>query len=140
MAARTHSDRYARIYRVVQRIPRGRVATYGQVARLAGLPGCARQVGYALHALPADGRVPWQRVVNARGEISRRSDRDSEPMQQRLLEAEGLRFDARGRLDLARVQWRPRPLRRAPAPRSSGRTRGKTGRAVRGRSADGGPS
>ncbi len=109
MARRSESDRYARIYRVVRRIPRGRVATYGQVAVLAGLPGCARQVGYALYALSADDGVPWQRVVNARGEISRRSESGSEPVQQRMLEAEGVRFDARGRLDLVRVQWRPRP-------------------------------
>lgn len=102
------SDRYARIYRVVRRIPRGRVATYGQVANLADLPGCARQVGYALHALKDDSNVPWQRVVNARGEISLRSEPGIEPIQQQLLEAEGVEFDRRGRLDLSRVQWRPR--------------------------------
>jgi methylated-DNA-protein-cysteine methyltransferase-like protein len=106
--ARTPESRYARIYRVVRRIPRGRVATYGQVAELAELPGGARQVGYALHALGARRDVPWQRVVNARGAISLRRERGVEPLQQRLLESEGLEFDARGRLDLARVQWRPR--------------------------------
>ena len=100
--------RYARIYRVVRRIPRGRVATYGQVADLADLPGCARQVGYALHALSPESDVPWQRVVNARGEISLRRERGIEPIQQQILEAEGLAFDPRGRLDLSRVQWRPR--------------------------------
>lgn len=109
MSARGGSDRYRRIYAVVRRIPRGRVATYGQVATLAELPGCARQVGYALHALrSSDESVPWQRVVNARGEISRRSEPGVEPVQQRMLEREGIEFDARGRLDLARVQWRPR--------------------------------
>lgn len=102
------SGRYPRIYRVVSRIPRGRVATYGQVADLAELPGCARQVGYALHALADDSDVPWQRVVNARGEISLRRERGIEPIQQQLLEAEGVEFDVRGRLDLSRVQWRPR--------------------------------
>jgi methylated-DNA-protein-cysteine methyltransferase-like protein len=107
-AKRGASERYARIYRVVRRIPRGRVATYGQVAGLASLPGCARQVGYALHALAGDSDVPWQRVVNAGGAISLRGASDAARMQRRLLEAEGLRFDARGRLDLARVQWRPR--------------------------------
>ena len=100
--------RYARFYRVVSRIPRGRVATYGQVANLADLSGCARQVGYALHALNADSGVPWQRVVNARGEISLRRESGVEPIQQLLLEAEGIEFDRHGRLDLARVQWRPR--------------------------------
>ena len=64
---------YARIYAVIRRIPRGRVATYGQVAELAGLPGHARQVGYALHALPAATAVPWHRVINAAGGVSLRS-------------------------------------------------------------------
>ncbi|HJR35518.1 MAG TPA: MGMT family protein, partial [Gemmatimonadales bacterium] len=63
---------YQRIYAVVRRIPRGKVATYGQVARLARLPGRARQVGYAMHALPSGTTVPWQRVVNAQGKVSRR--------------------------------------------------------------------
>jgi methylated-DNA-protein-cysteine methyltransferase-like protein len=97
---------------VVRRIPRGRVATYGQVAELAELPGGARQVGYALHALGARSDVPWQRVVNARGEISLRREPDAPPVQQRMLESEGIEFDARGRLDLARVQWKPQRGRR----------------------------
>jgi methylated-DNA-protein-cysteine methyltransferase-like protein len=96
---------HRRIHEVVSRIPRGRVATYGQVARLAGLRGHARLVGYALHALPAGTSVPWQRVVNAQGGISTRS---GDARQRRLLEREGVRFDARGRIPLARYQWRPR--------------------------------
>ena len=64
---------YQRIYDVVRRIPAGRVATYGQVAALAGLPGHARQVGYALHALEDHSGVPWQRVINAGGRVSPRS-------------------------------------------------------------------
>ena len=99
---------YARIYAVVRRIPRGRVATYGQVARLAGLPGHARQVGYALHAMATERPVPWHRVINARGEVSRRSYPGSDEAQRRFLEREGVEFDARGRIDLARFQWRPR--------------------------------
>ncbi len=99
---------YSRIYRVVRRIPRGRVATYGQIARLAGLANLARQVGYALHALEQDSGVPWQRVVNRRGEVSARSLAGMERVQRALLEAEGVEFDERGRIDLARVQWRPR--------------------------------
>jgi methylated-DNA-protein-cysteine methyltransferase-like protein len=99
---------YARIYRIVRRIPRGRVATYGQIARLAGMPNHARQVGYALHSLPEDSGVPWQRVVNHRGEVSGRSFAGMERVQRALLESEGVEFDERGRLDLARVQWRPR--------------------------------
>ncbi len=106
---------YGRIYRVVGRIPRGRVATYGQVALLAGLAGHARQVGYALHALDAGSEVPWHRVINARGEVSLRSVPGWERVQHQLLEDEGVRFDARGRVALARYRWCPRsaPLSRS---------------------------
>jgi methylated-DNA-protein-cysteine methyltransferase-like protein len=98
---------YAAIYAVVRAIPRGRVATYGQVARLAGLGRSARLVGYALHALPDGSRVPWQRVVNAGGGISPRSEAGPEALQRVLLEQEGVVFGARGRVDLRRWQWRP---------------------------------
>jgi methylated-DNA-protein-cysteine methyltransferase-like protein len=97
---------HGRIRRVVSRIPIGRVATYGQIARLAGLRGQARLVGYAMHALPVGTRVPWQRVVNARGEISLAGS--SAARQRELLEREGVRFDARGRIDLDRFLWQPR--------------------------------
>jgi methylated-DNA-protein-cysteine methyltransferase-like protein len=100
------AGRWQRIHAVVRRIPRGRVATYGQIATLAGLPGAARQVGYAMHALPPHTTVPWHRVLNARGIISLPG---GSGLSQRLrLEAEGIRFDARGRVKLADVQWRPR--------------------------------
>jgi methylated-DNA-protein-cysteine methyltransferase-like protein len=100
---------HRRIHDVVSRIPRGRIATYGQVARLAGLPGQARLVGYALHALPAATSVPWQRVVNAQGAISTLAGHGT--LQRRLLEREGIRFDSRGRIPLASFQWRPRRSR-----------------------------
>ena len=64
------SETYQRIYAVVRQVPAGRVATYGQVATMAGLAGHARQVGYALHSLDVDETVPWHRVINARGEVS----------------------------------------------------------------------
>jgi methylated-DNA-protein-cysteine methyltransferase related protein len=102
---------YQRIYQVVRRIPPGRVATYGQVAMLAGLAGHARQVGYALHRLSADTPVPWHRVVNASGRISPRSVPGAEFDQQLLLELEGVRLDSRGRVPLARVGWSPRSRR-----------------------------
>jgi len=102
------SRTYRRIYAVVRRIPRGRVATYGQVAALAALPGHARQVGYALHALPHGTRLPWHRVINAEGEVSRRRRPGDELSQRMLLEREGVRFDARGRVALARLRWSPR--------------------------------
>jgi methylated-DNA-protein-cysteine methyltransferase related protein len=107
------SEPYARIYAVVKRIPAGRVATYGQVAALAGLAGAARQVGYALNATPRGIRIPWQRVVNAQGTVSRRADPDDEIRQRRLLEAEGVRFDPRGRIPLDRYRWKPRGTPRA---------------------------
>lgn len=99
---------YREIYRVIGRIPVGRVATYGQIAHLAGLPGHARQVGYALHATPPELELPWHRVINARGEISRRHDAQFEDIQAQLLAAEGVVPGANGRIDLERFQWRPR--------------------------------
>ena len=108
---RERSASYRRIYAVVERIPRGRVATYGQVARLAGMAGHARQVGYALHALRPDEPVPWHRVINARGEVSPRAAPGWERIQRRELEREGVVFDARGRVSLDRYAWRPRARR-----------------------------
>ena len=113
------SSRWRRIWREVERIPRGRVATYGQIAELAGLPGHARQVGYALAALPAGSATPWQRVVNAQGELSVRAAFDGAPRQRLRLLEEGVVFDAAGRIDLKRFRWRPR--RRAPARRGGQR-------------------
>lgn len=113
---------YDRIYAVVARIPRGRVASYGEVARLAGLGAAARQVGYALHALPEASPVPWQRVVNARGEIPSRASGYEVP-HRRLLEREGVRFDARGRVDLERYGWQGEAVPPQPSTRSRRRTR-----------------
>ena len=98
---------YQAIYAVVARIPFGFVATYGQVALLAGYPGCARQAGYALAALEDNSSIPWHRVVNTRGCISPRSNNGLGSLAQRLLlEAEGVCFDNRERIDLKRFQWR----------------------------------
>lgn len=90
---------YARILRAVASIPRGRVASYGQVAAIAGLPGRARQVGYALR-MAGDGAVPWHRVVNARGVPSLVGD--AHELQCRRLRKEGIVFEKSGRIDLAR--------------------------------------
>ncbi len=98
---------YRAIYQVVRRIPYGRVATYGQVAELAGLPGYARQVGYAMAALPDGTTVPWHRVVNCRGTISLRRRIGPEIEQRLLLEAEGVPFGLDGRIPLAKVRWMP---------------------------------
>lgn len=93
---------YAQIFAVVRRIPPGFVATYGQIAALAGRPRAARLVGYALHRAP--GALPWHRVLNARGRISLPADSTSGMAQRRRLEAEGVVFMG-GRIDLARYQW-----------------------------------
>ncbi len=108
MAGQPGSSVYACIYAVVRRIPRGRVASYGQVAELAGLPGGARQVGYALHALGPASTLPWQRVVNARGSVSPRSLPGWERVQREYLEDEGVVFSPNGRIDFERHGWKPR--------------------------------
>lgn len=108
MARQSADGTHARIRAVVQRIPRGRVASYGQVARVAGLASQARLVGYAMAALPDGTRVPWHRVVNAQGRVSPRATRGADSLQRALLEREGVRFDASGRIELARFGWRPR--------------------------------
>jgi len=105
MTSTMTKSRWKTIYRAVGNVPRGRVASYGQIAELAGLEGHARQVGYALHALPDGSGVPWHRVINAKGEISPRSAGDSHELQRALLEAEGVEFDAKGRVDLKRFRW-----------------------------------
>jgi len=97
---------YERIYAVVCRIPSGKVSTYGTVARLAGFPGRARQVGYALHALSDEKDVPWQRVVNARGQISLGPEVGLNSLQRQMLEAEGVFFDGRGCINLDEFGWR----------------------------------
>ena len=94
------------IYAAVMTIPAGRVATYGQVAEEAGLPRRARLVGTALKNLTEDSGVPWQRVVNARGEISERPRPDAVTEQRILLEDEGVTFEANGRIDLKVYGWR----------------------------------
>jgi methylated-DNA-protein-cysteine methyltransferase related protein len=97
---------YRKIYDTVARIPEGQVATYGQVATLAGYPNHARQVGYALAALTDDNEaVPWQRVINAKGEISPRRNSDGDLIQRLLLEEEGVVFNGQGRIALKVFQW-----------------------------------
>ena len=117
------SPAYRAIYAAVRRIPSGRVATYGQIASLANLEGHARLVGYALHALPDGAPVPWHRVVNAKGMVSRRrSGSGHDVLQRKMLEAEGAHFDGVGRLSLALFRWRPRIPRAAGLPPGPRRT------------------
>lgn len=107
MKTTSDSSRWQRFWSVIAEVPEGRVVTYGQVAALAGLPRHARQVGYALHALPEGSDVPWQRVVNARGEVSLRAEPGREGLQRAILESEGVDFDTAGRIDLRRFRWEP---------------------------------
>lgn len=96
----------ARVYAVVRQVPAGFVTTYGQVATLLGSPRVARHVGFALAALSrTDEPVPWHRVINSQGRISHRGDVHRATEQQRLLEREGVPFDARGRVDLSRFRY-----------------------------------
>ncbi|HEY6434611.1 MAG TPA: MGMT family protein [Acetobacteraceae bacterium] len=96
----------AAICAVIRRIPKGWVATYGQVAAMAGLPRRSRLVGYVLRHLDPATDIPWHRVVSAKGEVSYALSRNgNDALQQRLLEQEGVEFDDRNRFDLERFRW-----------------------------------
>ncbi|MCS6843857.1 MAG: MGMT family protein [Caldilineales bacterium] len=101
------SNFFEQVYEVVRKIPPGRVASYGQIAAILGHPRAARTVGWALASLPEhlEPEVPWQRVINSQGHISIRNLRHSAEEQRRLLEAEGVEFDAEGRVDWRRFGW-----------------------------------
>ena len=103
------SKTYEEIYAIVRLIPAGNVANYGQIAEIHG--GCgARQVGYALNNLRSHGEiedVPWQRVINARGEISHHGGGAGSFIQREILEAEGIEFDTNGRIEFSRYRWVP---------------------------------
>lgn len=125
------AGRYPRIYAIVRQIPRGRVATYGQVAAIEG-HSSARMVGYALAALSGTDRaVPWQRVLNRTGALSERSGGGGTSRQRQALEAEGILFDAAGRVDLDTAGWdgpdidwiERHGFHPAPRPRSAERRR-----------------
>ena len=97
---------FERAWDVVRQIPEGRVASYGQVARLMGAPRCARQVGYAMHGSPgAAGGVPCHRVVFADGSVCRGFAFGGAGEQRRMLEAEGVCFLPDGRVDMKRSAW-----------------------------------
>lgn len=101
-------SKYEQIYAIVRQIPYGQVATYGQVAELANLPQQARLVGYALYQIAPSDDVPWQRVVNAKGEISHSIHREGDDYLQRsLLEQEGVLFSPEGKIDLREYRWCP---------------------------------
>ncbi len=91
---------FEKIYEVVKSIPKGKVATYGQVALLAGNPRWARVVGYALHINPEPGIIPCHRVVNREGKVAPGFAFGGEGVQRQLLESEGIVFEPDGRIDL----------------------------------------
>ncbi len=100
---------YSRIYAVVEQIPPGRVAAYGQIASIVG--NCtARMVGYAMAAVPAGSSVPWQRVINAQGKISPRGDGGGSDLQRARLADEGVHFSPEGRVDWRQVRWAGPPV------------------------------
>ena len=97
-----------RVYAIVRKVPRGRVITYGAIAQLLGDPRKARQVGWAMAATPDSGRaIPAHRVINARGEVSGYGAFGGAERRRKRLEAEGVAFDANGRVDLERYLWLP---------------------------------
>lgn len=98
---------FEKIYDVVKQIPKGRVATYGLVALLAGNPRLARVVGYALHVNPEPGVIPCHRVVNRMGEVSKAFAFGGENMQRILLSEEGIEFSPDGKVDLNKYLWKP---------------------------------
>ena len=95
---------YARIYEWVRQVPEGKVATYGQIAGLAGKCS-ARQVGYAMAAAPDGSGIPWHRIINSQGRISLRSGSEGHRLQRILLEAEGIVFSGDDEIDLAQYRW-----------------------------------
>ena len=98
-----HDKLFDRIYKVVRQVPRGKVASYGQIAQIVG-KGChARMVGYAMAGTPEGSGVPWQRIVNREGKVSLPGE--GGVIQRMRLEAEGVVFDARGRIDMKRFGW-----------------------------------
>ena len=99
------ADYRERVYRIVRRIPVGRVMTYGQLAEILGEGYTARTIGFVMHA--ADENDPWHRVINSQGACSTGRVLLPSNKQQSMLEAEGIAFDARGRCDLARYRWTP---------------------------------
>ncbi|MEZ5423172.1 MAG: MGMT family protein [Pyrinomonadaceae bacterium] len=107
---RTGDKQYReRVYAIVRKIPKGRVMTYGQLAIILGEGYTARTVGFVMHGADTD-KVPWQRVINSQGKCSTGKLTVPVDLQQTLLEAEGIEFNAAGKCDLGRYQWFPEGL------------------------------
>ena len=100
------SKSYLKIWETIKKIPPGNVATYGQIAALAGFGGHARLVGYALHATPNEVQIPWHRVINYQGKISLPKESGQYDLQKALLEAEGIVF-VQEKINLKKYRWQP---------------------------------
>jgi methylated-DNA-protein-cysteine methyltransferase related protein len=109
-----------RVYKIVRRIPRGRVMTYGQIAYMLGKGYTPRTVGFVMHGAD-ESNTPWHRVINSQGKVSTGRIVLPTDKQQRLLEREGVKFDERGRCDLEKFLWKPR--RRTSAKREVAKAR-----------------
>ena len=97
---------FQRFYALVDSIPKGRLATYGQIAKEAGLPRHARHVGHALRQLAAGSKLPWHRVISSNGQIAQRPGASQSKQIQRL-RSEGIKVSASGRIKLATYRWNP---------------------------------
>ena len=104
LQAKTPSTFYQRVIKIIKRVPKGKVVTYGQVARMAGSPRGARQVSWTLHVAGEREKLPWQRVINREGKISIPKG-DGYELQKALLEGEGVKFDRRDTVDLEKYGW-----------------------------------
>jgi methylated-DNA-protein-cysteine methyltransferase-like protein len=104
---RTTDSFFERVWAVAVKVPRGKVTTYGAIARALGSPGAARTVGWAMRAAPAGSRLPCYRVVNATGDLSPQDVFGGPGVQRLLLESEGVTFDTQGRVDMQRHLWIP---------------------------------
>jgi methylated-DNA-protein-cysteine methyltransferase-like protein len=111
-----------RVYEIVRRIPRGRVMTYGQIAYILGKGYTPRTVGFVMHSAN-DSKIPWQRVINSQGRCSTGRIVLPSDMQQRLLEREGVKFDASGRCDLQTFLWHSEQEKPARAKTAKTRTK-----------------
>lgn len=112
-----------KVIAVIQKVPKGKVATYKQIAALAGKPHAVRAIAWILHSSSKAHNLPWQRILNAQGKISFPVSSRSYKKQKSLLQKEGIRFPDGGRIDLARYQWQKKPKVPAAAWKKAGRSR-----------------
>jgi methylated-DNA-protein-cysteine methyltransferase-like protein len=108
---------------MIQKVPKGKVATYKQIAALAGKPHAVRAIAWILHSSSKAHKLPWQRILNAQGKISFPASSPLHKKQKSLLQKEGIRFSDNGRIDLAKYQWQKKPKALATTRKKLGRSR-----------------